>query len=297
MNKKSNYTKKRKRNRLKTFSVWLVNIFLIFSLLLILSILYVKNIEPNWFEVVPVNLKIPNLPKTFNGFKIVQISDIHADDSMTEQKLTKIVRLIDRQDPDIVAITGDFITKKTDATTTALLENTLSKLSPQEKTIAVLGNHDHWSNPEQIRNIIHNSNILDLSNSVYTLERERDKLNIAGVDDYWANKARLDLVLQKLPTEGIAILIVHEPDFADISSTKNRFALQISGHSHGGQVKIPFRKPPVLPPYGQKYPSGLYRVGNMIQYTNIGVGMVKPLVRFNCRPEITVFTLNSSDRA
>ena len=289
--------KKRRRTKLKTSSVWLGNIFLICNLLLILSILYVFKIEPNWFEVVPVNLTIPDLPKTFEGFKIVQISDIHADDSMTEKKLTKIVRLIDRQHPDIVAITGYFTTKKTDAATTALLENTLSKLSPQEKTVAVLGNHDHWSNPDRIRNILDHSNIIDISNSVYTLEREQDKLNIAGVDDYWTKNSRLDLVLQQLSTDGIAILLAHEPDFADISSAKNRFALQISGHSHGGQVKLPFRKPPVLPPYGQKYPSGLYHVGNMLQYTNRGVGMVKPLVRFNCRPEITVFTLNSPDRA
>ena len=287
----------KKRNKSKKFSVWLGNIFLIFSLLLILSIIYVSKIEPNWFEIAPINLTIPNLPKTFEGFKIVQISDIHADDSMNKKKLAKIVRLIDKQQPDIVAITGDFTTKKTDVATTTLLETTLRELSPKEKTVAVLGNHDHWSDANQIRNILSNSNILDVSNSVYTLERGQDKLNIAGVDDYWANKSRLDLVLQKLPADGIAILLVHEPDFADISSVKDRFILQISGHSHGGQVKIPFRKPSVLPPYAKKYPSGLYQVGNMIQYTNRGVGMVKPLVRFNCRPEITVFTLNSSDRA
>ncbi len=282
-----------KRNKIKIFSLWVSKTFLILSSLVILSIIYVYKIEPIWFEIVPINLKITNLPKTFEGFKIVHISDLHADDSMNKKKLTKIVQLIDRQHPDIIAITGDFITKKTDAATTALLETTLSKLSPQEKTVAVLGNHDHWSNPNHIRNILHNSNILDISNSIYTLEREQDKLNIAGVDDYWLKKSRLDLVLQKLPSDSVAILLAHEPDFADISSAKNRFALQLSGHSHGGQVKIPFRKPPVLPPYAKKYPSGFYQVGNMIQYTNRGLGMVKPLIRFNCRPEITVFTLNS----
>ena len=287
----------KKRNKFKSFLVLSSKIFLIFSLLLILSIIYVFKIEPNWFEVVPVNLTIPNLPKTFDNFKIAQISDIHADDSMNEKKLQKIVRLIDRQQPDIIAITGDFTTKKTDVATTTLLETTLSKLSPKEKTLAVLGNHDHWADADRIRNILSNSNIFDISNSVYTLERGQDKLNIAGVDDYWANKARLDLVLQKLPDDGVAILLAHEPDFADISSAEDKFSLQISGHSHGGQVKIPFRKPPVLPPYAKKYPSGLYHVGNMIQYTNRGVGMVKPLVRFNCRPEITVFTLNNTNKS
>ena len=287
----------RKRKKKKSFLIILRNIFFLLIALLTFTIIYCYQIEPSWFEVVPINLTIPNLPKTFEGFKVAQISDIHADDSMTKKKLTKIVKLIDRQNPDIIAITGDFVTKKTDAATAALLETTLSQLSPKEKTVAVLGNHDHWTNADKIRNILRDSNILDISNSVYTLEKGQYKLNIAGVDDYWVKKSRLDLVLQKLPSEGVTILLAHEPDFADISSTKNRFALQISGHSHGGQIKIPFKKPPVLPPYAKKYSSGLYQVGNMIQYTNRGVGMVKPLVRFNCRPEITVFALNRSQKA
>ena len=85
--------------------------------------------------------------------------------------------------------------------------------------------------------------------------------------------------------------MAHEPDFADKSSVVNRFDLQISGHSHGGQVVIPFFGPPVLPRHGRKYPSGLYKVGGMYQYTNRGIGMVFPYVRFLCRPEVTLFTL------
>jgi len=70
--------------------------------------------------------------------------------------------------------------------------------------------------------------------------------------------------------------------------------LQLSGHSHGGQVKIPFRKPPFLPPYGQRFPEGLYRFSDLLLYTNRGVGMAYPYIRFNCRPEITIFTLHSA---
>ncbi len=259
----------------------------------VFSLIYVFQIEPLWFEIVSVNLTISNLAPAFDGFKIVQISDLHADTSMNPKKLGKIVNLINQQQPDIVAMTGDFITATLDRQTTLMLEAAFKKLSPTAKTLAVLGNHDHYIDPQQIRTLLHNSNVLELNNSAYTLQRGNDTLSIAGVDDFWQEKANLDLVLSQLPPQGAAILLVHEPDFADISAATQRFALQISGHSHGGQVRIPLRKPPVLPPFAEKYPVGRYKVGKMVQYTNRGVGMVLPAVRFNCRPEITVFTLNS----
>lgn len=260
----------------------------------VFSLIYVFQIEPLWFEIVPVNLTVSNLAPAFDGFKIVQISDLHADTSMNQKKLAKIVDLITQQQPDLVAMTGDFVTDTLDRQTTLMLEAAFKKFSPTEKTVAVLGNHDHYFDPQQIRTLLHNGNVLELNNSAYTLQRGKDILSIAGVDDFWLQQANLDLVLSQLPPKGAAVLLVHEPDFADISAATHRFALQISGHSHGGQVRIPFRKPPVLPPFAQKYPVGRYEVDKMIQYTNRGVGMVLPAVRFNCRPEITVFTLNSA---
>jgi len=95
--------------------------------------------------------------------------------------------------------------------------------------------------------------------------------------------------------DGAAIQLAHEPDFADKSSLTGRFDLQVSGHSHVGQVGVvPFYGPPVLPFLGQKYPSGLYRVGDMFQYTNRGVCMVRLPIRINCPPEITIFNLESA---
>jgi predicted MPP superfamily phosphohydrolase len=93
----------------------------------------------------------------------------------------------------------------------------------------------------------------------------------------------------------VAILLAHEPDFADTSAATGKFDLQVSGHTHGGQVVVPFLGPPVLPYLGQKYHTGLYKIGNMFQYTNRGVGMNRLAVRFNCRPEITMFELESTE--
>ena len=139
--------------------------------------------------------------------------------------------------------------------------------------------------------MLSNCGVVELNNDVYSLRQGDDWLHIAGVDDVRVNKARLDDVYKLLPEAGGAILLAHESDFADISSQKERFDLQLSGHSHGGQVVIPFYGPPILPYLGRKYPSGLYNVRGMWQYTNRGVGMIEPAIRFNCRPEITVLTL------
>ena len=260
--------------------------------IIISCLIYMFQIEPYWFEIVPVNLTIPELDPAFEGFKIVQISDIHVDTSMNRRKLDKIVQIIDQQQPDLVAITGDFFSYQPDPISTNLLSTALKKLTPTEKTVAVLGNHDYDFDSSVVSKILAQSNVLELSNSIYTIERGQGRLKIAGLDDYLMHKSRLDLVLDQLAPDDVTILLVHEPDFADISAATDRFFLEISGHSHGGQVRIPFRKPDILPPYGKKYPLGIYQVGNMIQYTNRGVGMIPPPVRFNSRPEITVFTLS-----
>jgi uncharacterized protein len=270
---------------------------LILSAIAIVSVLsaclfYANKIEPNWIEIVYVPVEIPQLAPEFDGYQIAQLSDIHADLWMTEERLQHIVGLVNHLQPDAIALTGDFVTYDADIYA-ASLTATLQQLAPKDATVAVLGNHDQWSSPEVIRQVLRQSNITDVSNGVLTLRRQNAMLHLAGVDDIWTHNDRLDLVLEKLPSEGTAILLVHEPDFADTSAATGRFALQLSGHSHGGQVALPLIGTPKLPQYGEKYPAGRYQVGNMIQYTNRGVGMARPRVRFNCRPEITVLVLQS----
>jgi predicted MPP superfamily phosphohydrolase len=136
--------------------------------------------------------------------------------------------------------------------------------------------------------------ILELPNQVLDLERAGQHLWIAGVDDIWEGHDRLSRVIDRIgDRRGAAVLMAHEPDFADISRQSGRIDLQISGHSHGGQVVLPFIGAPILPRFGEKYPSGLYDLGGMFQYTNRGLGTVPPRIRFNCRPEITQFTLRA----
>lgn len=264
--------------------------------LAIAVLLYATKVEPGWFEIVKVDLKLPALAEEFNGFKIVQISDIHVGEEMNEKRLEKIVNLVNKQQPDVVAITGDFVTENPESYAPILTE-ALQQLKPNIKTFAVLGNHDYWSNATAVRKILRDSNILELNNLVYSIEKAGAKLNFSGVDDVWSGKPDLDRVLQQLPNNGVTVLLVHEPDFADAIAPLEKFDLQISGHSHGGQVRFPWLGAPILPYLGKKYSLGRYQVNRTIVYTNRGVGMVGLQLRFNCRPEITVFNLVRSTRS
>lgn len=257
---------------------------------------YSTMLEPAWLDVEEVELTLPRLSRAFSGFRIAQISDIHLGGWMNQKRLQQVIRKVLAQTPDLVVITGDFVighdwSEESQAVLDELAEE-LSALTEKHLTLAVLGNHDYWTDAKAVRTALMACGVVNVSNDVHTLSIDGGQLHVAGMDDVWEGHDRLDLVLDKLPESGAAILLAHEPDFAEESAFTGRFDLQLSGHSHGGQVVIPFVGPPILPYLGRKYPSGLYRVGEMWQYTNRGVGMVPLNVRLNCRPEITLFTLN-----
>jgi uncharacterized protein len=255
-----------------------------------LGIFYVHRVEPSWIEVRSVSMPLPHLAPAFSGYRVVQLSDIHADRWMTTDRIAKIVGQVNQLKPDLVVLTGDFVTHSAEEFSPNLAA--LSQLHSVDQTLAVMGNHDAWTNSTIVQSALEAAGVQVLNNQVAALQRKSAQLFIAGVDDVWAKRDRLDQVLAALPSEGAAILLAHEPDFAEQSAATGRFDLELSGHSHGGQVKLPFVKR-IVPPLAYNYPIGQYKVGNMIQYTNRGVGMSGLPLRFNCRPEITVFTLKS----
>jgi uncharacterized protein len=253
--------------------------------------------EPNLIKVETIRLRLPRLSGKFSGFRLAQISDIHMGGWMDGERFQRVAELIAAEKPDLLLITGDFVIGRggidiSDRTAQDLIA-VLSGLSKLLPTFAVLGNHDYWTDVETVRRIMSVSGIIDLTNTVFTLKREGDCLHLCGVDDLWEGEPRLDDVIAQLTDNHAAILLAHEPDFADTSAATGRFDLQVSGHTHGGQVILPFVGPPILPYLGRKYPLGLYKVGEMFQYTNRGVGMARLPVRINCPPEITVFVLES----
>lgn len=267
------------------------------SLLAVGGGVYVSSLEPGWFEVNQIRMKLRRLAPAFTGFRLAHISDIHMGGWMDAERLQNVVALLLAEQPDLVAITGDFLIGHAwDAVTESAardLQNVLAPLARAVPTFAVLGNHDHWTNADAVRGMLAGCGIHELRNDVHTLTRDGQRLHLCGVDDIWVGRHDLDEILARLPADGAAILLAHEPDFADESAATGRFDLQLSGHSHGGQVVIPLLGPPVLPWLGEKYPSGAYLVNGMLQYTNRGVGMISPFVRFHCRPEIGIFHLEA----
>ena len=254
------------------------------------SAFYACKIEPGRLEICSRSILLPRLDREFDGYRVGLISDIHMDGWMNLDRLETAMELLNEQKPDLVAITGDYVTD-TVMLDSRQLSKALSMIEATDEVLAVLGNHDYLTDHNMIRRLIHESKITELSNEVYTVRRGESLLHFAGVDNFRQRRARLDLVLEKMPEEGAAILLAHEPDFADVSAATGRFDLQLSGHSHGGQVRLPFLGPVVRPLYAMKYADGLHHVDGMLLYTNRGLGLLKPHLRLNCRPEITILTL------
>ncbi len=254
------------------------------------GLFYAWKIEPARVEVTSRSILLPRLDREFDGYRVALLSDIHMDGWMNLERIQGAIELLNEHKPDLVALAGDYVTD-TVILDSRELSKALSLIEAPDGVVAVLGNHDYLTDEGIIRRLIHESGIVELSNDVCTVRRGESALHVAGVDDFRQRRARLDLVMEELPEEGAAILLAHEPDFADVSAPTGRFDLQLSGHSHGGQVRLPLLGPVVRPLYGLKYPDGLSHVDRMLLYTNRGLGMMKVHLRFNCRPEITLLTL------
>jgi len=156
----------------------------------------------------------------------------------------------------------------------------------------VLGNHDRDSDPAFISECLQARGIPVLRNSSRAIEVSGSRLWLAGVDDTVVGKPDLNLTLKSIPASEPVIMLAHEPDYADAVKTYP-VDLQLSGHSHGGQVRLPFVGALYLPWGAKKYPRGMYRLRQLTLYTNIGLGTIRVPMRINCRPEITLFTLRA----
>ena len=255
-----------------------------------------KEFNPKSIDVVEIDIELNNLGWNFHNYRILNLSDIHLGQWINPEFLDDLIDYVNTLNFDLVTLTGDYFSYNIEDYEDSL-EKSFKKLKPQDGKFGVLGNHDHWMSADKIRKIFKNSDIYDLSNTSVTLMRGDDKLNLAGVDSYTVCADNLDAVLPKLEKNIPTILLAHEPDFAQESSQTGKIDLQISGHSHGGQFIIPkFETTPFRGANSIKYPVGLYKLGNMIQYTSKGLGTNSFRIRVNCKPEITIITLKTKKR-
>lgn len=255
-----------------------------------------KKFSPENIDLVEVNIELDNLGWNFHNYRILNICDIHLGQWINPEYLDDLVDYLNTLNYDIITLTGDYVSYVIDGYDKSL-KDSLKKLESRDGKFGVLGNHDHWMDSDKIREIFKQSDIADLSNDVVLLTKDDEHINLAGVDSCTVCADNLDKVLAKLDENYPTILLAHEPDFALQSSQTGKIDLQISGHSHGGQFIIPkVETTPFRGPNSTKYPVGLYKIEDMIQYTSKGLGTNSFRIRINCKPEITIITLKSKKR-
>ena len=253
--------------------------------------------EPNRPQLVRKELALPRWPAAFENFKIALLSDFHYDPVFSVHPLRASIPVVQALQPDLIALTGDFVSEP------ALARNRrraaygaepcarwLRQLKAPHGLWAVMGNHDAFTDPVLITSILRSTGIQVLSNQSVPIEREGGRFWLSGVDDVMNGDSDLGAALANVPKDEAKVLLAHEPDYADYVS-RHPVDLQLSGHSHGGQVRLPFLPPFYEPPLARKYIAGLYQVGPLTLYTNRGLGTVGVPIRFDCPPEITLITL------
>ena len=248
------------------------------------------------FEITHRTFPIRDLPDGFLNYRIVQISDIHLEEFTEAYFLERIVAQVNALYPDLVLITGDYVSRGPRSLSVAyeaagICAEILSTIKAPR--FGILGNHDVVVGASHVIPPLEAHGTPILVDSYYALERGRDLLWLCGTDDAGTNSPDLSVTIPVTPKAPV-LLMCHEPDYADKVVQHPRFPLidlMLSGHSHGGQIRLPIIGPLILPPMGQKYIEGLFQFGHMQLYVNRGVGTVGLPFRLNCPAEITHLTL------
>lgn len=257
---------------------------------------YTWRIEPHWVRVTHVPMPLKGLPDALVGRRLAQVSDLHVGPVVDNAYLRGALRLLDELSPDYLVLTGDFMTCRREEeiplTIQTLNDSPVGKLP----TFAILGNHDYgvtFHDLEVARRLTDGLEGLGcqvLRNS----STEIDGLQIAGTGDLWAGECDLYTTLGRVDHSRPAICLAHNPDIADAEGWTTFSGWILSGHTHGGQCRLPLLGAPILPVRNHLYSAGRIRLsGERTLYVNRGLGYKRRL-RFGVRPEITVFTLQQA---
>lgn len=256
--------------------------------------------EPHRLTVERKDIWLKGLPGGLDGLRLAQLSDIHYGPYLDDAALARVVNAVNELNPDIIVLTGDYVTVPLFGDKSRALRDAIScaqvlgGLQARQGVFAVLGNHDHAADAGLISEALESHHITVLRNRALPVEEDGARLWMAGIDDVLTGAPNLSKALRQVPANEVTVLLAHEPDYAD-AATRFAVHLQLSGHSHGGQVRLPLLGAPILPSLARKYPAGLWQIGNLQLYTNRGIGVIDPPIRINCPPEITLLTLRSGN--
>lgn len=260
------------------------------------TLLYTWRIEPTWVEFVRRDLPIARLPPTLHGKTLVQVSDLHIGPQVSDAYLAGVFADITALAPDLVVFTGDLVTYRGPST----LEQARALLAqfPRGRlgTYGILGNHDYgkgWKEPavaEKISRLLADAGCTVLRNQ----RADVAGLQLVGLDDLWGRRFIPEKVLPRLAPDAPALVLSHNPDTCDLARWAGYRGWILSGHTHGGQCRPPFLPPPLLPVRNKRYTAGEFDLGDGRKlYINRGLGHLLR-VRFNVRPEVTVFRLTAA---
>jgi uncharacterized protein len=257
-------------------------------------------LEPNRPQLVRQELALARWPAALEGYKIAVLSDFHYDPVFSVHPLRAAIPIVNGLHPDLIALTGDFVTDPTfggsrrkAAYAAEPCASLLREMKARHGRWAVMGNHDAITDPKLVTSILRSTGIQVLSNQSAPIERAGARFWLSGVDDVIKGHSDLNATLANVPKGEPTILMAHEPDYADFVA-RYPVDLQLSGHSHGGQVRLPFLPPLYEPELARKYVAGLFRIGSLNLYTNRGLGTIGLPIRFDCPPEITLITLRQN---
>ncbi len=263
--------------------------------------LYPGEIERHWIEVTRRDIYLRSLPAAFEGLRVAQLSDIHLDEFTEPFFLRYAIDRINRLQPDVVFLTGDYVTyqitsKKFSVRSAWQCAEILSELECKQR-YAILGNHDAMLGEAEVTAAFTAHGIPMLNNTYLPIERAGGRIWLVGLDDPLCGSpdpnAAIPASIRNVPEEPV-IVLCHAPDYADnllLHPAGKAVDLMLSGHTHGGQIRLPLMGALNLPPQGRKYVEGWFRLDGMQLHVNRGLGTVGVPFRLNCPPEISSITL------
>jgi len=256
---------------------------------------YARNIEPYWLSITHHKISHSLIPQTFSGIKILQFSDTHLGFHYQLKDLLKTVSVINELQPDIVVFTGDLLDKPDQFSEQKNTIEILKAVKAPLGKYSVYGNHDHGGyGTEHYAKIMKESGFTLLKNSNQPITYQNEKIIIAGIDDPMLGNPNWEQTLSAQTNNHFCLLLSHAPDLADFAQTQG-VSMQLSGHSHGGQVKLPLFGPLMKPLFANNYYEGMYDLNSLTLYVNRGLGTTRLPIRLLSRPEISIFTLIKKD--
>ncbi len=253
-------------------------------------------VERKWLSFQTVEIPLKRLPRSFDGYRIAQLSDFHYPNWITPDFIGNTLEMAYDFKPDLIALTGDFVhAASTDrASEVPDIASLFAKVHAPDGVFGVLGNHDYWLNADGVKAQLAKTPVRLLENESVILKRCGDSLAILGLPDLWEGPIHFERAFSPIPKDMPVVLLQHNPDLAEVFPAQYKVDLQLSGHTHGGQIRIPFGPALILPSkYGNKYREGLVQGPSHPVYVTRGVGVSSIPLRIFCRPEVTGLILRS----